>query len=322
MAKLSATTLLLVFAAWYAFNASYNVYTQKSKAIFALFPLFVAATQLMVGLSYSLPLWLLGARKAPRMTLSDLVMFLPIVLLNTIGHVSAVTAMFEKGGGSFTHVIKASEPVVSGKIGNALYCTARFLLLRCMSIVILGVFINGAIPKPLTALSLLPITYGVAYASTLGNLSVATMSKELFTKTAVLAMISNIAFALRSIMRKNLSEDYKNRTGLKDPANDHAVTTAFSFLLSAALALYMEKFEVISSAYNSVADKNDMLMVLAVGGFSFYLYNEMQNLVLSSLGPVPTAVGNTLKRVVIFVALYFCIEGTYIQYCLLVIFTI
>jgi hypothetical protein len=40
-------------------------------------------------------------------------------------------------------------------------------------------------------------------------------------------------------------------------------------------------------------------------GLSFYLYNEMQNRVLSSLGPVPTAVGNTLKRVVIFVALYF-----------------
>ena len=41
----------------------------------------------------------------------------------------------------------------------------------------------------------------------------------------------------------------------------------------------------------------------------YYLYNEMQNIVLSSLGPVPTAVGNTLKRVVIFVALYFFIPG-------------
>lgn len=35
----------------------------------------------------------------------------------------------------------------------------------------------------------------------------------------------------------------------------------------------------------------------------------MQNIVLGSLGPVPTAVGNTLKRVVIFVALYFFTEG-------------
>ena len=35
----------------------------------------------------------------------------------------------------------------------------------------------------------------------------------------------------------------------------------------------------------------------------------MQNVVLGSLGPVPTAVGNTLKRVVIFVALYLFTTG-------------
>jgi hypothetical protein len=35
----------------------------------------------------------------------------------------------------------------------------------------------------------------------------------------------------------------------------------------------------------------------------------LQNIVLSSLGPVPTAVGNTLKRVVIFVALYLFTKG-------------
>jgi hypothetical protein len=74
-----------------------------------------------------------------------------------------VNAMFEKGGGSFTHVIKASEPVVS---------------------VLLGLALMGIVPKPLTALSLLPITYGVAYASTLGQLNIATMSKELTSKAA------------------------------------------------------------------------------------------------------------------------------------------
>ena len=39
------------------------------------------------------------------------------------------------------------------------------------------------------------------------------------------------------------------------------------------------------------------------------MYNELQNIVLSKLGPVPTAVGNTLKRVAIFIALFFCVEG-------------
>jgi len=35
----------------------------------------------------------------------------------------------------------------------------------------------------------------------------------------------------------------------------------------------------------------------------------MQNIVLGQLDAVKTAVGNTLKRVVIFVALFYCIEG-------------
>ena len=68
--------------------------------------------------------------------------------------------MFRKGGGSFTQVIKACEPVVS---------------------VVLALFINGVVPRPLSALSLLPVIYGVAYASTKGNLSMAEMSAELLT---------------------------------------------------------------------------------------------------------------------------------------------
>lgn len=65
---------------------------------------------------------------------------MPIAMLNAWGHACTVSAMFEKGGGSFTHVIKAAEPVVS---------------------VLLSVIVLGAIPKPFTAISLLPITYGV-----------------------------------------------------------------------------------------------------------------------------------------------------------------
>ena len=84
-------------------------------------------------------------------------------ILNAVGHASAVIAMFQKGGGSFTHVIKASEPVVS---------------------VILGLLLCGIVPRPLTAVSLLPITYGVAYASTLGKLDWRTMGKELGSTAA------------------------------------------------------------------------------------------------------------------------------------------
>ena len=139
-----------------------NVYNAYVKDDYK-FPGAISAIQLGVGLGYAFPLWILGLRKLPKLSFSDLIRILPIAILNALGHACTVFAMFEKGGGSFTHVIKASEPVVS---------------------VILGLLISGVIPKPFTALSLFPISYGVAYASTLGNLSLATITKELTTKAA------------------------------------------------------------------------------------------------------------------------------------------
>ena len=170
--------LLILFIVWYGFNAGYNVYNAYIKVIEC--PWAIAASQLLMGLGYAIPLWILGIRKTPKISFNDVIRLLPVAVLNTIGHTCAVFAMFQKGGGSFTHVIKASEPVVS---------------------VILGLLTLGIVPKFLTALSLLPITYGVAYASTLGDLSIAKMSTELTTFAAKAAMASNVSFAYRSILR-------------------------------------------------------------------------------------------------------------------------
>jgi solute carrier family 35 protein E1 len=154
---------IFLFIIWYGFNAGYNVYNSKTKSSLS-YPIFISILQLIMGLIYVVPLWLLRIRKLPNLTFTDIFNLLPIVSLNAIGHTSAVIAMFEKGGGSFTHVIKASEPVVSS---------------------ILSLVINKILPTPLAGLSLLPITYGVAYASTLGDLSIPSMAKELTTKAAM-----------------------------------------------------------------------------------------------------------------------------------------
>ena len=263
-----------------------NVYNAFVKKDFQ-YPWTTSTLQLLIGLIYAIPLWAFKVRKMPNISKDDLLRLLPIAGLNAFGHTCAVIAMFEKGGGSFTHVIKASEPVVS---------------------VLLNLVINGIVPKPFTAASLLPITYGVAYASTLGDLNVKTMSKELTTKAAVMAMGSNVGFALRSILRKNLPHDFKHRTNL-DPANEHAVTTLLSSLLMLPFVVGMEGLKNPLNAYHALANKGAFIKNLFLCGMSFYLYNEMQNKVLGSLGPVPTAVGNTLKRVVIFVALYLFTQG-------------
>ena len=139
-----------------------NVYNAFIKQEFQ-FPWTISTLQLFVGLIYALPLWVLKIRPMPNLTWNDFGKILPIAALNAIGHTTAVIAMFEKGGGSFTHVIKASEPVVS---------------------VLMAILINQVFPKPFTFLSLLPITYGVAYASTLGKLNIQTMSTEFTSKAA------------------------------------------------------------------------------------------------------------------------------------------
>lgn len=186
MASKDNLRLLVLFVCWYGFNAGYNVLNSRLKGF--PHPITISMIQLVIGLGYSIPLWILGIRKAPKLTLPDLWHLLPIAVLNAVGHTTTVIAMFQVGGGSFAHVIKASEPVVS---------------------VILGLVVNGAVPRPWTALSLLPICYGVAFASTLGNLNLATMAKEFATLAAVMAMVGNIAFVLRSLCRKNLPADFK-----------------------------------------------------------------------------------------------------------------
>jgi len=209
--------LFILFIVWYGFNAGYNVYNAMLKPLGC--PYFIAAVQLAVGLVYAIPLWILGFRKIPSLNFTDVFRLLPIAVLNSAGHTASVLAMFRPGGGSFTHVIKASEPVVS---------------------VILGFLLSGAVPKPLTALSLLPITYGVSYAATLGDLNYDRMKSELTSYTAVAAMIGNICFALRSILRKDvITTDFKKRTAM-DPQNDMAVTTILSLILLIPFVLIYE----------------------------------------------------------------------------------
>lgn len=158
------TPLLGVVIAWYAFNTAYNVYNQYCKMEVPS-PWINSSLQLAVGLVYALPMYALGLRASPKLQLRDLWDLAPIVALNAFGHTASVFAMFEKGGGSLTHVIKASEPVV---------------------VVLLSLLITGvsAMPKPLTALTLVPIVYGVAYAATGGNLDAATVAKDLGTTAA------------------------------------------------------------------------------------------------------------------------------------------
>ena len=104
VASPQAETLKMVglFVLWYGFNAGYNVYNAYVKKDFQ-YPFAIATLQLLIGLFYAVPLWALGIRKLPNLNMEDFLRLLPIAMLNAAGHACAVNAMFEKGGGSFTH---------------------------------------------------------------------------------------------------------------------------------------------------------------------------------------------------------------------------
>jgi solute carrier family 35 protein E1 len=112
---------LFIFG-WYAFNAGFNV-TNKQILNQFNFAWIVSWLQLATGLGFVLPAWATGARRFPRIDSKIIRAFAPISLLHAGGHVLQVSAM---GSGSvfFTHVIKASEPLV-GVIVSFLATGAR-----------------------------------------------------------------------------------------------------------------------------------------------------------------------------------------------------
>lgn len=102
----------------------------------------------------------------------------------------------------------------------------------------------------------------------------------------------------------------QKRTNL-DAVNEFAVTSLLSTLLLLPFVLSFENLGQMARTIQNLGPAGQRIFAqnTVLCGLCFYMYNELQNVVLGSLGPVPTAVGNTLKRVVIFVALYFFTAG-------------
>ena len=273
-ALLESLTVDSCFALWCLFNIAYNIYNKQALNVLD-FPWTVVTIQMATGVLYFAPLWLLGIRKAPKLSVSELKTLFPIALCHTGVHVGAVIAL---GAGAvlFAHIVKASEPVVTC-LFNALLLGKTFTLL--------------------VYLTLLPISGGVAM----------TLMKELsFTLLALAsAMLSNVSSAARGVLSKKTMSGKKIGENL-DAQNLYAVLTAMSTLVLIPLTLALEGTSFFG-AFSKVASGKDftsksLATLLALGGASYYAYNEVAFLALGKVNPVTHAVGNTIKRVVIIVA--------------------
>lgn len=295
------------FALWYLFNIGYNIYNKQALNAMA-YPWTIATIQMGTGIAYFLPLWLLGIRKAPKLSLADLKTLFPIALCHTGVHVGAVIAL-GAGAVSFAHIVKASEPVVT--------CALNALLL------------GQILPLPVY-LTLLPIIGGVAIAS---------MKELSFTFLALAsAMLSNVSSAARGVLSKKTMSGKKIGENL-DAQNLYAVLTAMSTVILIPMMLAIEGTGFFPAFKNLVAagdfTNKSLATLLALGGATYYAYNEVAFLALGKVSrttnnyipllpidffhahtkivasfsentlqvnPVTHAVGNTIKRVVIIVA--------------------
>jgi solute carrier family 35 protein E1 len=262
------------FSLWYLFNIAYNIYNKQALNALA-YPWTIATIQMASGIAYFVPLWILGIRKAPKLNASEIKTLIPIAFCHTGVHVGAVIAL-GAGAVSFAHIVKASEPVVT--------CGLNALLL------------GQVLPLPVY-LTLLPIIGGVAIAS---------MKELSFTVLALAsAMLSNVSSAARGVLSKKTMSGKKIGENL-DAQNLYAVLTLMSTMILIPLMLAVEGTSCFKAFNQLVAagdfTKKSLATLLAMGGASYYAYNEVAFLALGKVNPVTHAVGNTIKRVVIIVA--------------------
>lgn len=208
------------------------------------------------GVAYFVPLWLLGARKAPKLSGADLKTLFPIALCHTGVHVGAVIAL-GAGAVSFAHIVKASEPVVT--------CLLNFLLL------------GQVLPAKVYA-TLIPIIGGVAIAS---------MKELSFTFLALAsAMLSNVSSAARGVLSKKTMSGKQIGENL-DAQNLYAVLTAMSTLILIPLMLAVEGTSFFT-AFKGLVSAGDytnksLAVLLGLGGISYYAYNEVAFLALGKV---------------------------------------
>mmetsp|Transcript_28885 Transcript_28885/g.42817 ORF Transcript_28885/g.42817 Transcript_28885/m.42817 type:complete len:390 (+) Transcript_28885:62-1231(+) len=262
------------FALWYLFNIGYNIYNKQALNVLD-YPWTIATIQMATGIAYFVPVWLLKIRKAPKLSVSDLKTLFPIALCHTGVHVGAVIAL-GAGAVSFAHIVKASEPVVTCAL-NAL-------------------FLGEVLPLPVY-LTLLPIIGGVAIAS---------MKELSFTFLALAsAMLSNVSSSARGVLSKKTMSGKQIGENL-DAQNLYAVLTAMATVILIPFMLATEGTSFFSAFKGLVAagdfTNKSLAMLLALGGATYYAYNEVAFLALGKVNPVTHAVGNTIKRVVIIVA--------------------
>ena len=265
--------LIFYFVLWYAFNIIFNIFNKSTLNIFP-YPWFVSTLQLAAGAAYVCALWILRLQPLPKVPKAFWLAIIPVAFFHTVGHVSACVS-FSKMSVSFTHVIKAAEPVLS---------------------VILSWPLMGEVYSLPVYLSLLPIVLGC---------SLSAMKEVSFNMVGLQgAMISNVGMVLRNIYSKKSLDNYKDDKFELDGINMYGLLSIVALIGLAPVAFAVEGAQWSAGYATAIAKVGEakFLQMLAAGGLFYHLYNQVSFQALEGIDPTTFSVGNTMKRVVVVVA--------------------
>ena len=259
----------MLFSLWYFFNIVFNVYNKSTLNVFP-YPWLISTLQLAATSIWMLVVWATGIQEKPKVSKTFLIAVLPVAFFHMVGHVSACVS-FSKMAVSFTHVIKAAEPVFS---------------------VILSGPLLGTTYSPAVWASLIPIVLGC---------SMAAMKEVSFSISGFNgAMISNLAMVLRNITSKKQLNDFKAIDGI----NLYGILGIVGLFYLVPAAVYMEGRQWAAGWSAAVAKvgAEKLYQMLFLSGVFYHLYNQVSYQALTGISPVTFSVGNSLKRVAVIVA--------------------
>lgn len=270
--------LLFLFMTWYILNVLYNVDNKRALNMIKL-PWMISCAQLFAGWLFIFIYWISGLKKYPKIYSYDI--FMPNMIIQSICHIlvhyGAVISMSSTSV-SFTHVVKACEPVFTA----------------ALSIILLKEYI-----KFKKYIALLIIVAGVSCASV----------KELHFNwlSFCCATISNFGSSMRSIYAKKMMKHKEMIGDNLSASNIYSLITIFSALISLPLVLLFEGKHIYQFLTTYQPDPmghsmKDIFLKIFLSGTWYYLSNEMAFMCLEKINQITHAVANSLKRVVIIVS--------------------
>ena len=258
------------FALWYAFNIVFNILNKSTLNIFPK-PWLLSTIQLASGVIWMAGMWTLKLQPVPKVSKKIIFSLAPVALFHTIAHVSACVS-FSKMAVSFTHVIKAAEPV--------------------FSVILTSVFMNETF-SAMTYVSLLPIVAGC---------SLAAMKEISFSIGGMnYALVSNLGSVLRNVFSKKLLNEFTYIDGI----NMYALISIISLCYLAPVAYLIEGSTWAAgwtAAVQTLGSNAKFVQLLAIGGVFYHLYNQVSYQALTGISPLTFSVGNTMKRVAVIVS--------------------